>query len=103
MKLTAITSSDDFATLLAELSVALSVAEGAGERLFALRASKEDGVALIHDLAGTIRTFRYIADAYGAALPDDDPQKDAKITQLAERLAELERLKELLRPLVEGR
>lgn len=99
MKLTAISSSDDFAAL----SVAHKAAKASEERLFALSVSEQDGAALIHDLAGTIRTFRYIADAYGASLPDDDPQKEAKIAQLHERLTELERLKERLRPLAEGR
>lgn len=93
MNLTAMDSREDGEALKARLA--------AGERLFALSVSQQDAEALIHDLAGTIRTFRYIASSYSATISDEDPQKAAKIAQLDDRLAELDRLKELLRPLAE--
>lgn len=95
MKLTALTSPDDQETL--------SPRRQAGERLFALSATPQEAEALIHDLSGTIRTFRYIVSAYGDTLADDDPQKQQKLAQLDERLALLDSLKELLGPLAEDR
>lgn len=95
MNLTALASPKDWETLEAR--------RRAGERLFALSATSQDAEALIHDLAGTIRTFRYIVSSYGDTLASDDPLKQQKLAQLEERLVLLDSLKELLGPLAEDR
>lgn len=70
------------------------------EQVFALTTSRQDAEALIHDLSGTIRTFRYIVSCYGDTIADDDSQKAAKLQQLETRLKGLDQLKELLTPLL---
>lgn len=55
---------------------------------------------MLHDLSGTIRTFRYIVASYGNGLSADDPLKAAKLAQLEERLDGLEQLKHQLSPLI---
>lgn len=70
------------------------------ERVFALTATDEESAALLHDLNGTIRTFRYIVGCYGQTLPDSDAQKTAKLEQLEARLTELAKLQQLLTPLL---
>lgn len=72
---------------------------GPGETVFALTATPDEASALLHDLSGTIRTFRYIVSRYGETLPEDDPQKQAKLDQLSDRLDQLEMVKKLLSPL----
>lgn len=70
------------------------------EQVFTLTTSRQDAEALIHDLSGTIRTFRYIVSCYGDTIADDDSQKAAKLDQLETRLKGLDQLKELLMPLL---
>lgn len=69
-------------------------------RPFVLTTTEDEARALLHDLSGTIRTFRYIVASYGDGLSADDPLKAAKLAQLEERLNGLEQLRHQLSPLI---